>query len=73
MPELPDISKFSASETSDLMARCAEHLDRMRREAMQQAELLGLTCSLPAKPRKPRRSKQLGNGADNAEPNIATE
>ena len=69
-----DLSKFSASETTDLMARCADHLDQLRRQAMQQAEILGLTCTLPgAKQRKPRRSKSHENGADQPEPNAAAE
>ena len=60
MTTLPDVSNLSPSEVAALMSACAQRLEKLRLEHIAEAELLGLTCALPAaKQRKPRRIKEV--------------
>lgn len=65
MNPLPDVSNLSASEVTELMTKCSQRLDELRQQHMEQAELLGLHCALPApRQRKPRRNSSKEHAAE---------
>ena len=52
-----DTSSLTAVECNELIEKTNERLEHLRQAAKQQAELLGMVCTVPdGKAKKPRRN-----------------